>query len=143
MKKLISMTDFVLERFNYLPELPKEQHMTKAYMSCLNYAQFLKHPLTLGMFVPTDEDGNVLEEPIKQDYEVESDGFSFSYDSETYDYDLEQYQQAKERVLFDIPNLDDLETIKKCIKGETIELLADGTVTLTQSALKQIGLCKD
>ena len=41
--KLISMTDFVLYK--------KESHT-----QIMKYAKFLKQPLTLGMFVPCDEE---------------------------------------------------------------------------------------
>jgi hypothetical protein len=50
------------------------------------------------MFVPCDEDGNVLEEPVKEDYYVPMGEVE-------YHRVLKQYQQAKERVLFeDITN---------------------------------------
>lgn len=49
-----------------------------------NYANFLKQPLTLGMFVPCDEDGNVLKDcgliPC---------------------YELDKYRKAKDRCLFE------------------------------------------
>lgn len=50
-----------------------------------NYANFLKQPLELWMFVPCNEEGGVLEEP---------DGYS------SFEY-LQQYQKAKERCLFE------------------------------------------
>jgi len=76
--KLISMIDFVLGN---------DPH-TKVYSKrCWNYANFLKQPLTLEMFVPCDHEGNVLEEP--------TGASSFTYDMETV------YQKAKERVLFE------------------------------------------
>ena len=63
MRKLISMTDYVLE-----------------------YANFLKQPLELWMFVPCDEDGSILEEPIETIGGVEM----YS----------KFYKQAKEKVIF-------------------------------------------
>lgn len=58
MKKLIEMTDYVLEQWNRagIEELQK-------YYNIAKYAYFLKQPLTLGDFIPCDENGNVLEEP--------------------------------------------------------------------------------
>lgn len=55
----------------------------------INYANFLSQPLTLGMFVPCDEAGNVLDAP---------DAFDI-VSSETYRTNL--YRQAKDRVLFE------------------------------------------
>ena len=55
------MTDFVLEQLN------EENSRTRPIRSVLNalegYANFLKQPLKLEMFVPCDEDGNILKEP--------------------------------------------------------------------------------
>lgn len=87
--KLISMTDFVLEKQRF-----KEDSDT-AIFKITNYANFLKHPLKLEMFVPCDEDGNVLEEPSKKIYLA-----SISY-AQLINSDLVQYQQAKEKVLFE------------------------------------------
>jgi hypothetical protein len=57
--QLISMTDFVLEQVN--PKNTDSQFCEKI----IYYANFLKQPLKLEMFVPCDEDSNVLEEPIR------------------------------------------------------------------------------
>lgn len=51
--KLIPMTDFVLEQ---------HEQCISSNGRTYNYAKFLKQPLTLGMFVPCDLEGNVLEE---------------------------------------------------------------------------------
>src|SRR5690606_19676303 len=53
-----------------------------------NYAQFLKQPLRLEMFVPCDEEGNVLEVP--------TDTTSMRRNQK-----IEQYNEAKEKVLFE------------------------------------------
>ena len=64
---LIPMTDFVL-RIN---EIEKEidQFFDSWRMKQLriieNYAKFLKQPLKLEMFVPCDDDGNILENPYE------------------------------------------------------------------------------
>ena len=78
MEKLISMTDFVLlDKYAGSPINMNKQ-----------YANLLKQTLKLGMFVPCDEKGNVLEEPTPED---------ILYDDNIYG----QYQQAKARVLFE------------------------------------------
>ena len=87
---LIPMTDFVL-RIN---EIEKEidQFFDSWRMKQLriieNYAKFLKQPLKLEMFVPCDEDGNVLEEPNGIDTAIETGYFH-------------DYNKARENVLFE------------------------------------------
>jgi len=115
MKHLIGMTDF-------LPEHP--------------YSKFLKQALKLWMFVPCDEDGNVLEEPICQEYALAN----------------QKYQQAKERCLFK-----GITRYKICNDGsfhicynknqmviinkkDKIENIVDCDIQLNKTALKQIGL---
>lgn len=83
--KLISMIDFVLE------QLSIKQSSSEFKEAVKNYANFLKQPLHLGMFVPCDEDGNVLEEPRTNTIQ------DANFDIE----EVEQYQKAKERVLFE------------------------------------------
>ena len=60
------MTDFVLEQNE---KIKKEKYGIESYYSTMqvsiNYANFLKQPLNLGMFVPCDKIGNVLEEPLQ------------------------------------------------------------------------------
>lgn len=89
--KLISMTEFVLMQFN------KEDTGINAliiqYGKIVDYAKFLKKPLTLGMFVPTDENGNVLQDPNPIISTLEK-GEIFNREV------LETWEKAKEKVLF-------------------------------------------
>lgn len=56
--KLIPMTDFVIEYYS------NEGYADLQTLSLMkNYAQFLRKPLNLGMFVPVDAQGNPLKEP--------------------------------------------------------------------------------
>jgi len=80
MKNLISMTDFVLEQ--------KDSYYNQRFFKIENYANFLKQPLELWMFVPCDDDGNILEEP-KHNWTL---GLWARQ---------KEYQQAKERCLFE------------------------------------------
>ena len=82
--KLISMTDFVLN-------LDNEDLNEQKIQSIFDYANFLKQPLKLEMFVPCDDDGNVLEYPDSIGV-----GNDFYY-KRAYD----QYEQAKEKVVFE------------------------------------------
>lgn len=91
---LISMTDFVLELNNDLfPSTFKGK-----LIRIINYAAFLKEPLKLEMFVPCDEDGNILEYPIDIYY---TPYFGCQkYPQECYEHDLKKYNDAETKVLF-------------------------------------------
>jgi len=91
MEKLISMTDFVLE------QMKNTETLKDNFVKTAAYAKFLKKPLELWMFVALDEDGNVLEEPKEKEIEL-SDGTCGYF---TNIKDSEQYQQAKEKCLFE------------------------------------------
>jgi len=161
MESLISMTDFVdrinqsrffIDKNGDYPNIntaiePKEAtSLSECFRTIVKYKDFLKQPLTLGMFVPCDLEGNVLEEPNR----------SMHTDSE-----CEEYQQAKERCLFEIDGdyffeqsnmfyiidflsegINRLLIYKDKLKEyNTIESLAGHKrLKLTATALKQIGL---
>ena len=73
---------------------------TRKLQLLAKHCEFLQKPLTLGMFVPTDEDGNVLEEPDFFSGDYDDNGFG-DVDKYQYKLDSKQYQQAKDRVLFE------------------------------------------
>lgn len=92
--KLISMTDFVLNEYNERMDTPYNDGAlveSDAY-KWVRYAKFLKQPLKLEMFVPCDEDGNILEEPHSTNWQ------NFTEDGR---YRNIPYQEAKEKVLFE------------------------------------------
>ena len=98
---LIPMTDFVLQIDDLRPR-DLGQDFSSWNLSKLitieNYAKFLKQPLKLEMFVPCDENGNVLEEPKMRPERN-------SFDEEDMDYDAQElydYIKAKEKVLFEL-----------------------------------------
>lgn len=124
--KLTSMVNFVLQ-----------QDITdiKQRDSIVKYANFLRQPLKLEMFVPCDENGNVLQEPKKTNYQVDVNakcsGWKYLYDSNDkligyYDdrkwkEDFVKYKQSKEKVLFENSVLID-ETMYKQTKRVLIML---------------------
>jgi hypothetical protein len=136
--KLISMTDFVLEQNENFKSDRFYQGQFKD--NVVNYANFLKQPLKLEMFVPCDEDGNVLEEP-DQDFELTFWDYSTK---------MSKYEQAKEKVLFEgfevcnrttkidcvVYNEDHITL--KLLKDKTIEYLINRNLTLTPTAIKRI-----
>ncbi len=134
------MTDFVLEQY-------KNNYHANTPTRILNYANFLKQPLELWMFVPCDEDGNVLKFNYPQN-KVFDDIAQIQFEK--------QYQQAKERCLFDVECIDISNGVFKGLKFGSIEYnittkiffygckivedIIEYNLQLTQTAIKQIGL---
>lgn len=144
--RLISMTDFVLEQFEKMPLQPTQQECVLHNLKIVNYANFLKQPLKLGMFVPCDEESNVLEEPNHLDYKYEKYKgelhFKSDYDRNKYCEKYEEFYQAKEKVLF-------IHAKEICYSGlffDTFKNIEDllkinySEFNLTKNAIKQIGL---
>lgn len=147
--KLISLTDYVLELWD-------DKLMSEIGIIAINYAQFLNQKIKLEMFVPCDEDGNVLEEPLIYNEFV----------STLKPYERDKYQQAKERVLFEgfkiiKPNEHKIDSLNGTsflqneeenvgfikdwedtwyFEYETIEDLVKLNITLTESAIKKFEL---
>ena len=122
--KLISMVDFVLE-------FGKEQNRCnyeEAYDKISAYARFLKQPLELWMFVPCDDNGNVIN--INNRYETENNHLNIELDN--------SFIQAKERVLFVWKDGYDYNTI--CEMFLSIEDIINFQFELTQTAIKKLGL---
>ena len=136
MKELKSMVEFVKDTGKTSIEDRSEWDTWKMLY---DYANFLSQKLELWMFVPCDENGNVLE--YKEPYE---DGTNI------------QYQQAKDRVLFEgfeveidkheriFLNNEKSQTVfiglGWTFENENIESLIEYKPTLTATALKQIGV---
>lgn len=121
------MTDFVLQEYE------KRNYYTyqgeKVLSAIKDYAILLKQPLTLGMFVPCDEAGNVLKgKPL-----------SPAPDSEWTRWENEEIEffKAKDRVLFDFTI--DLDTVRFHIsRNRTVEYFtAFDEVFLTPNTLKK------
>lgn len=128
--KLISMTDFVLEQYKI------NQSPYNFWKKIGNYANFLKQPLELWMFVACDENGNYLPEP-------ESRGVHPHYITEPTNEELEAYNdwlEAKERCLFEGLDEIDADTIMSCEDCKTVEDLIIFGLELTKIVEKQIGL---
>lgn len=147
--ELKSMVDFVLEQ-GKLEFIPIGENFGEERSDfCLHkldrinaYANFLKQPLTLSMFVPCGDDGEVLGEPMSyKKYLNVSNTMSGS------DILLcQQYQQAKERCLFEgfeavndeLINNGVLFWVGKFDGKETIENCISSNLTITPSAINQI-----
>lgn len=104
---LIPMVDYVELRGETStlgnPQIMWYDEEIEKLQSIRKYAKLLKMPLTLGMFVPTDEGGNILEEP--KDPDPNNFWNESALDSQvwhTHLYLRNKYQQAKQRVLFEV-----------------------------------------
>ena len=123
------------------------------YVRIMNgYANFLNQPLALGMFVPCDEEGNMLEKP------------ECTCDVNKKTCKLNEYQEAKEKVLFKGVTYDNVDSqfnvrfyfVSDC---QVLNIQPDGSriywhhdniegllrdtskgITLTKTAIKEIGL---
>ena len=129
--KLMSMTDFVLRETN------SPTTLAESFQRCVTYANFLKQPLKLEMFVPCDEDGNTLQEPEEFKEWIKSDHYFNASESVT--HQCRMYKKALEKVLF---KGFDLSTAKyHCDRNDrTIEYFTSFEVELTPNAIKQLGL---
>lgn len=87
MKTLIPLSDFVLEQKR---KTTSETDYVKPLKLIFNYTEFLKQPLTLGMFVPCDYEGNVLKNPHARDEDAGTDK----------EFLQTSYNNALEKVLF-------------------------------------------
>lgn len=130
-QKLIPMTDFVLQQ----EQLFKEKKANDCLQSLLmfRYANVLKTPLALNMFVPADENGNPLQDP----------GLIPSQE-------LNDYRKAKDKILFEgftgdyddegfyVENKEHVTLFPDEFGTKIIEHLTQDNLTLTPHALKLI-----
>jgi len=147
--KLISCTDFVLEQIGIYNTYESELELK----TIRSYAIFLKQPLKLEMFVPCDDEGNVVKKP-KMLYYDSMTGWSCPQDEIDYEDKMRPYEQAKEKVLFEGCSISKLMPDNyyqvycdsdrilwlSWNKSKTIEDLILSNLTLTESAKKQIGI---
>ena len=138
--RLMSMTDFVLK-------YSKTNHNSDEFENTItDYANFLNQPLKLEMFVPCDDEGNVLETPkTPHTFASENcDEYVNKYKSEKLIFD-----KAKEKVLFEgfewdkdwnDVNFKNISINNRLMQESIVEDLIKYQPELTETALKQIGL---
>jgi hypothetical protein len=99
MKTLISNTSFGELCKSKEKEFPTRNVYLSWYEEIrTNYDKFLKQPLNIGMLVPCDDDGNVLEEYKRSEAEILADKNSYCrYISK----EEGKWHKAKEKVLFE------------------------------------------
>jgi hypothetical protein len=122
--RLIKMTDFVLEQ--------DDDDLTEQKIeSIFNYANFLKQPLKLEMFVPCVDNELIIERHYQY----------FDNEKEHENY-IKEIEEAKEKVLFEGFKVKiSLREINALIDlTSTIEDLTRFDLTLTESAIKKLRL---
>ena len=129
---LIPMTDFVIKMM-FSKNYPNHKEALKQIFS---YAEFLKQPLKLEMFVPCDENGNIIPIPKSEDVPDMPPDLQAEY---WYSWESD-FNKAKEKILFEFKPQFDISIIKHHIsQGRNIEYLANfGSMQLTQTALESI-----
>lgn len=116
------MTEFVLEQ-------DTKEHWSEDFTKCVIHAKFLQQTPTLGMFVPTDEEGNVLEELENINKSIDC------YNA------VAKYQQAKQRVIFEgwlIQYKDNLQIVISDQNMDNIYFNIDGTILYNNQLIKKI-----
>ena len=159
--KLISMTNFILS-----DKVKSTLEYEQSYKMIRSYANFLKQPLKLEMFVPYDDEGNVLEEPIVSEHLL--DRFSQQPIKDENTPEAYRYRKAKEKVLFEgfkfyssytdsiyvankesnliqFKNNGDIYVLDEFLSNSISDLIfyfqkEKINLTLTENAIKQIGL---
>jgi len=146
--KLIDMTDFVLEQSE---KIAIDITFMVYSEIIIKYANLLKQPLEIWMFVPCDEYGNILEKPksIKDSFNIKS-GHGGFFDQKSFLNYMLKYQQAKERCLFEGFEIkkDSHKSVTNGVisfyfgepRKDTVENLCKQNLQLTQTAIKQLGL---
>ena len=165
-EKLISHSDFTEEIENYVRE---SHNYERGCELIFKHREFIKQPLELWMFIPCDEKGNVLEEPesLKGFYETHSEGmiqesklrkqYYEAKDRVLFDcgvkIDTSSYRSTK-RMLIDLDCKGGFRLFNRHIFHDgdieekflpnfteipTIEYLVKYNLTLTESAIKQLG----
>jgi len=118
-ERLPMLSEFVKAIENMPTEYVTDSHIFRErYMRIWDYRNFITQPLTKGMFIPCDEEGNVLEKPLPASFET----------SQQYRHLQMLYQQAKDRVLFELPN-----PFKANRKDENIKYFFDKYKTIEQA----------
>lgn len=142
--KLVSMTDFVLNQ-DHLVQTAQKDHGS-AYGAIFKYAEFLKQPLELWMFVPCGRDGLPTEEFVADE---NMDETNFEEVAKSFS-ELNIWLTGKHKVLFD-GHFSEMHNGEYRVwtkhswmyfsdDTDTLENVLSHDLTLTPNAIKQLGL---
>ncbi|WP_394749551.1 hypothetical protein [Spongiimicrobium salis] len=98
--KLIPLSQYInnllISDVSLLSESSLIIHERKILRSIVRYNDFLQQELTLGMFIPCDEEGKPMEEPREDNFNTGD----LETDYNSYANYFNEYQEAKSKVLF-------------------------------------------
>lgn len=94
MKNLISTTDFNIKQFDLLftDQITESLYIDRV----VKYAKILKRPIKKNMFVPCGLNGDIINEPLQEDYTDCTD----EQNAKDWLYNLDKYNELKQSVLF-------------------------------------------
>ena len=144
--KLVSMVDYV--------EIIHNKEVTVSYgyrqklQQITNYANFLKQPLKLEMFVPCDDESTPIEPPTEKDKIDLGGGFATIEERQELEDWEKDYQKAQEKVLFKGFDYGDgclycnnkLFWVKGFGKYDKIETIVCDELEITENAIKKLEL---
>ncbi len=113
-KNLIPLSVFVLEQKKRLAKSGWRSTVENSLELIFNYTEFLKQPLKLEMFVPCDENGNILENPFLEKGRPANGVW-------------EKYKEAKEKVLFEGFEVDFMEDGSAYAVSKDLQIVYDNT----------------
>ncbi|HFI4796469.1 TPA: hypothetical protein ACGQK4_002188 [Elizabethkingia anophelis] len=140
--KLVPMTEFVLSILNNT----SPNNFVKGVESIRAYAEFLKQPLELWMFIPCDENNVPLMKPDYLGGETYKRWNDYDYAKSRVLFEGFEIEQSKSRIGFYLPeyNCIDYSIVQNNFSSPskyltTIEdLIIYSGLTLTETAIKQI-----
>ncbi|AQX05263.1 hypothetical protein ATB99_02725 [Elizabethkingia meningoseptica] len=101
---------------------------------CSNYDHFLEEQLRLDMFFPVGNNGNILEEPVFTSTEYGTTLYAY----ETFLDDKNAYELAKEKVLFEGFDVQNMEQVMAAYtKVEDLLVIAD-EFSLSPAVIKKL-----
>lgn len=144
-KTILTTTKFVLWMqelaIDEIEQLLGKQYHLRLPITYENYAKLMATPLSFEMFVLCNES----KKPIKDPSKIHYSNVNYVYSSD-YRYDLKQYQQAKEKVLFEGYKHKDGIVINKeemqqfAIRGTIEQLIENVAVVPNDNFWAKIGL---
>lgn len=133
---LTNTQDFVLLLDSKITDKACNTTKRLNFETSVKHALFLKSELKLEMFVPCDEDGSVLEEPIISEHLL--DRFSQQPVKSENTPEAYRYRKAKKRVLFKGFENHKIEDFKKYLKITNNELRTNGVFSRVEHLVNNV-----
>jgi hypothetical protein len=131
---------------DYIDKLGNNGHLTTSdrLELILDFNTFWRTPLTLGMFLPCDKEGNLLEKPKRFDSQFDWNNFVKGDSPQWYKQNV-KYQKALNKIIFTNYTYDELKdglVLAQIATNTTIgEFVEQGnTLTLTPQKAKDLNI---